>query len=247
MIMEVTLLAMTQDWQKVVYTAAKTCTTDIDPHTLFQEDHETFEAYFDEDLHVTHTEEFNKLINHLYKSGHWSIFEHVNVTFAIKGLTRQTTHQLVRHRHFSFSQQSMRAVNMEYAEMDYPLRYEMHNWFEPVSAYRSLIAKGISPEDARRVLPIGTKTNIVLTANLRALIEFYSVRACSMAQKEITILANKMRRVLTIESKLLASMLMIKCERMGYCNELKNKEGKLCKVRPTFELLKLKVKSLEFS
>jgi thymidylate synthase (FAD) len=145
-------------------------------------------------------EYMEKILRRLYISGHSSVFEHASFTFAIEGVSRALTHQLVRHRiGFSYSQQSQRYVkeaNAEYitphnmtAEQHakYQRRMKMiHEW------YLEAIEEGVTPEDARYYLPNAWETKIIVTANARALLNFLEERLCNKAQWEIRELAEKM-------------------------------------------------------
>lgn len=223
--MNVEILAYPIEWQRIIWTAARTCYSEVFPTRIWQD--------------FPSQEEFNKMFDHLYKSGHWSVFEHINFTVAVEQVTRQTTHQLVRHRHFSFSQQSMRYVQFgDNVEIDLP----EGEWYWDIGiqakylsldAYQQGIEKYDLPaEDVRRILPIGTKTNIVFTANLRALMDFSSVRRCVLAQKEINALADELRRKIHKIDSRLGNTLMIKCQRSGVCDEERNVDNKVCNIRP---------------
>lgn len=141
-------------------------------------------------------------------SGHESVLEHWSATFAVSGVSRALTHQLVRHRIASYSQQSQRYVDMgkfEYVTPDsisrrregnvdpyfYLQEYE-HLMDEISKLYQGMIIGGIPEEDARYILPNACTTNIVVSMNARQLRHFFALRCCERAQKEIRELANKM-------------------------------------------------------
>jgi len=162
----------------------------------------------------------------------------------------------------------MRYVKLENAEFDIPDQYggildlmtegheyDVENFFRDIYHYgvngaitnthldkefQVKFSDPMPPEDARRILPIGTKTNIVFSANLRALIDFCSVRRCVMAQTEIHKLANAIRREIYKIDPLLGRVLMIKCEKSGACDEERNKDNKVCGIRPHIDSLNLK-------
>lgn len=134
--------------------------------------------------------------------------EHVSFTFALGGVSRALTHQLVRHRIASYSQQSQRYVDG--SDFDYLIPPEIRKnpeslaRFEGImreigSAYRDL--KGLleeagrtgskANEDARFVLPQATASNIVVTMNCRALLNFFEHRCCRRAQWEIRHVADE--------------------------------------------------------
>lgn len=135
-------------------------------------------------------------------SGHLSALEHASYTFAIDGVSRSLTHQLVRHRLASYNQQSQRYVTYAdepsfivpptvaadervAATFDAAMRASF-------AAYRELLGAGIPAEDARYVLPNAMETKIVVTMNVRELLHFFELRCCKRAQWEIRALACEM-------------------------------------------------------
>lgn len=146
-------------------------------------------------------EKAKKLIRELVKRGHTSVLEHAVFTFSIEGVSRVCTHQLVRHRIASYSQQSQRYVKLTGASVVVPpsiaSKPEAKEVFdkavrECLKAYQELLKLGIPPEDARFVVPQGVRTNIVVTMNARSLLNFFELRCCYRAQWEIRQLAWKM-------------------------------------------------------
>ena len=168
------------------------------------------EKYFSEKA-----KEAKRLFNHIVKSGHTSTLEHLNFTFAIEGVSRALLAQLTRHRHMSFSVQSQRYVKFssgsrsggfDYVLPDSVAENHVEKDFdrfmiEVQKFYDYLIENGVPQEDARAVLPNATACNLVLTANLRTLLEFYEKRRPGNgAQKEITQLAEELKnRVIEVE------------------------------------------------
>lgn len=143
-----------------------------------------------------------RLITQIIKSGHHSTIEHASFTFAVEGVSRALTHQLVRHRVASFSQQSQRYVRAG-ESFDYILPPKIKNnkkareIFERTiknlaKDYKDLTDLGIDKEDARFLLPNAAETKIVITMNARELLHFLQLRMCNRAQWEIRIMANKM-------------------------------------------------------
>lgn len=135
--------------------------------------------------------------------GHLSTLEHVTFTFAIEGVSRVLTHQLVRHRIASYSQQSQRYVKEHDFETIVPAsiasKPEAKAKFDKLmteiqAMYDEFIALDIPAEDARYILPNATETKIVCTFNARSLLNFFSLRCCTRAQWEIRALANEMLR-----------------------------------------------------
>ena len=130
------------------------------------------------------------------ESGHGSTIEHVVFTFAISGVSRTLSHQLVRHRAgVAFDQQSQRYVKFKgaatmlphsIAEGDPDLRERYEEQVDgALGLYGELLGAGVPGEDARFVFPNATRTNLVMTTNLRALIHMSGLRLCTMAQWEI--------------------------------------------------------------
>lgn len=142
-----------------------------------------------------------KLVHKLVSMGHFSPIEHVSFTFAIEGVSRVLTHQLVRHRIASYSQQSQRYVAEHNFENIMPpsiaAKPEAKAKFEKLmvdiqNLYNEFTEIGIANEDARYVLPNAAETKIVCTFNARSLMNFFQLRCCTRAQWEIRELANKM-------------------------------------------------------
>jgi thymidylate synthase (FAD) len=152
-------------------------------------------------------------LRHILEVGHLSVLEHGTVTFYISGISRSLTHELIRHRHFSYSQLSQRYVPERDAAMVEPEVIandpELHERFmaaaeASVSAYNDLL-KGLEEkfadvpsatlrrkqarQAARAVLPNATETRIVVTGNYRAWRHFIAMRASEHADVEIRGLA----------------------------------------------------------
>lgn len=144
-----------------------------------------------------------KIIEFIKGCGHMSVLEHANFTFAISGVSRSLTHQLVRHRLASYSQQSQRYVDMKgFSYVTPPTIRDDETASKVFSVIMENLAKGyehletlgVPMEDARYILPNAACTNIVVTMNGRELWHFFSLRCCNRAQWEIKALANKMLR-----------------------------------------------------
>lgn len=142
-----------------------------------------------------------KLLRNLVKKGHGSVLEHCCFTFSIEGISRACSHQLVRHRIASYSQQSQRYVNGEKFGYVIPdkikynpalLKIYVDFMTETMNTYKCLVASGIPKEDARFILPNATTTNIVVTMNARELLHFIELRSSPRAQWEIRELAEEM-------------------------------------------------------
>lgn len=139
------------------------------------------------------------------QEGHESIVEHASFTFLVEGISRACSHQLVRHRIASYSQESQRYCEMR---KDDPLvtppaveaDEEAHAvWQRAIDelgeAYQALRERGIHKEDARFLLPNAMATRIVVTMNARSLRHFFDVRLHPSAQWEIRALARDMLRL----------------------------------------------------
>jgi thymidylate synthase (FAD) len=144
-----------------------------------------------------------KFLKARIREGHESIIEHASVTFDIRGISRTCSHQLVRHRIASYSQESQRYVDMSAPEFVIPPSVAenleaMVAWDEfmgqVADTYHRLRALGIRKEDARFVLPNAAATRIIVTMNFRTLRHFFSVRCDKAAQWEIRHLALEMLR-----------------------------------------------------
>lgn len=142
---------------------------------------------------------------HCFELGHMSVFEHVSVTWKISGISRACSHQLVRHRLASFCQLSQRYVvvntDADWYVIPPSIRDDDRMLEEYASEmrrcaeyYKSLLDDGMKPEDARYVLPEATKTDIIVTMNLREFMSFYRARSDKAAQWEIRELAEDMMR-----------------------------------------------------
>lgn len=154
-----------------------------------------------DDLQKIDEKEEANFIEKIIKLNHLSVVEHASFTFAIEGISRVTSHQLVRHRIASFSQQSQRYVKKKDFEYIIPPRIkkkkELKAIFEKVikdinTAYTKLLDNGIPAEDARFLLPNACETKIITTMNARELLHFFKLRCAKTSQWEIRELANLM-------------------------------------------------------
>ncbi len=185
--MDVKLLNYTQDCQEMVAKAAKLC----------------YSASTIDDLidRVDNTD-VSQFVKKLIDIGHHSVFEHISFSFGIEGVSRVLSHQLVRHRIASYSQQSQRYVRLdntfsfivpESIEGSRPAYEEFCNLMKLThKIYKALLDDGIPAEDARYILPNATETKIFVTMNARSLLHFFEVRCCNRAQWEIRELATRM-------------------------------------------------------
>jgi thymidylate synthase (FAD) len=144
-----------------------------------------------------------KFLQARIREGHESIIEHASVSFEITGISRACSHQLVRHRIASYSQESQRYVDMLAPEFvippsvaDNPEAMAIWDQFmdQVAETYGRLREQGVRKEDARFILPNATATRIIVTMNFRSLRHFFSVRCDRAAQWEIRALALEMLR-----------------------------------------------------
>ncbi len=209
--MEVKLLNHTPEPEKTVYLAARQC----------------FSLNFPEE---GSKEDWKRLIGFLISHQHFSPFEHISFTFSIQEISRACSHQLVRHRLASYSQQSQRRVS-----------FEEFNWITPPKIARQTLAREtfqkcisqiqdaiaglhclkIPIEDIRYLLPQAVTTKIIVTMNARELFHFFEERLCKMAQREIRELANKMLQLCRKVSPVIFNHSGPKCKRLNYCPERK--------------------------
>lgn len=185
--MQVELLYHTPDPERAIATAARLCYAPVGAKELME---------------TMPEERVHSVLSTIMESGHFSTLEHASYTFAVDGVSRALTHQLVRHRLASFNQQSQRYVRFKEGipavkPPSIEENPEANAIFEEAlqasaNAYAKLVELGIAAEDARFVLPNATETKIVITMNVRELLHFFDVRCCNRAQWEIRELAWKM-------------------------------------------------------
>lgn len=220
--MKVTILSTTNKPIETLYRAFKTCVSKCTPTEVKIPIIETS---------IGDIPDKNKMIDLIKRHiNHESVLEHINFTFSIEGVSRSLSHQLVRHRLASYSQQSQRYTNGENFDFIIPdtiknspkMLEEFKDHIEDTKLrYKRMINFGIPKEDARSILPNATTTNLVMTVNLRELRHFYSERSCIHAQQEIRQLANKMIEL--VKEKL--DFIDYKAKKCGVtCFECKNKQ-----------------------
>ncbi len=180
-------------------------------------------------------EDAKKLINTILAAGHLSPCEHASFTFAIEGVSRSLSHQLVRHRIASYSQQSQRYVSESGFKYVVPptiagnpkARDLYDKQIEEIrEAYRKL-AEIVPKEDARYILPNACETKLVMTMNCRSLYNFFERRLCNRAQWEIRELAREMLECVQQVAPNLFSWIGSPCEMRGYCPEGNMSCGKI--------------------
>ena len=182
--MKIELLFITPNAEKLIETAGRTSYLSFDKQREGSE---------------------KKFIRMLIKRGHYSVLEHAYATFRISGVSRAFTHQLVRHRLCSFTQQSQRRVdesNFRYVEPpSIKNKVEAHKIFNGFmeyarKTYTKLAEMNIPKEDARYVLPNAIESQIVVTANLREWRHIVELRGSPNAQWEIRKAAIEILKIL---------------------------------------------------
>ena len=225
--MHVELLIQTPDPEQVVAAAARLCYSN---------------ASIDELMEKSRTDR-QQFLEKILSLGHHSVLEHVSFSFGIEGISRACSHQLVRHRLASYSQQSQRYVSHKkrfsavtpdsiVARPDLNQRYqqlleEIHQF------YGELLDAGIPAEDARFLLPNAATTKIIVTMNGRELRHFFALRGCRRAQWEIQALAKQMLKLVKPVAPTLFAKAGPGCV-AGPCPEGKMTCGEIVAVREEF-------------
>jgi thymidylate synthase (FAD) len=228
--MLVQLLTHTPEPEHVVAAAARLCYSDASISQLLDRA----------------PEQAPKLLRKILDMGHLSVLEHVSFTFGIEGISRACSHQLVRHRIASYSQQSQRYVSHEapfeaVVPESIAARPELAARFDRYLAathelYRELLEAGIPAEDARFVLPNAAATKLVMTMNARELHHFFALRCCRRAQWEIRAMAREMLRLCCQAAPLLFADAGPGCLR-GACPEGSMTCGEAAAVRKEYKEL----------
>lgn len=158
------------------------------------------------------------LVKHLYKNGHHSVFEHIYFTFKIEGISRACSHQLVRHRHCSFTQRSQRYCSEDGFGFVTPPTIKNDTELDHYNDYMRLLVSpnyselqtmGVPNEDARYILPNACETSLYMSLNLREFIHLCNERLCTRAQWEIREMVRQMVEQVDPE---LHFMLVPKCK-----------------------------------
>jgi len=212
----VNILSAPDNVLKTIYTACRTCYSAQYPIEIWEKD--------------VDTDKMLSLVRKVLSSGHHSTIEHCQFVFSISGVSRACTHQLVRHRHMSFSQKSQRYVT-EKGQFEYiipptikksELLDEYHEFMAKTSEfYARMIERGIPAEDARFILPNAASSSLVASLNLRELIHLANLRLCTNAQYEIRVLVKKMCELVVEKEPWLSKYLVPKCEAKGFCDQIR--------------------------
>lgn len=234
--MKVTLLEHTPNPEQLIAMAAKLCYSKVGVDQLKEKlDKKSVQSF----------------LQRLVDLGHESPLEHINFTFGIEGISRACSHQLVRHRISSISQQSQRYVNLdesfEYITPDC-IKEDLHCKEVYDNIMKNLhgdyvclteilkdtfVKQGINEksaekkaiENARYVLPNACETKMVVTMNARSLLNFFNKRCCNRAQDEIRHLADEMLKLCREVAPMIFSHAGAPCTH-GECTEGKMSCGK---------------------
>lgn len=195
--LQVILLRYTSDPEELVAQAAKLCYSPASLDDLKKQIESKNQANF---------------IEKLTEMRHLSPLEHATFTFGIEGISRSCSHQIVRHRLASYSQQSQRYVGQQSGKTEgfhfiVPPGVEKSgkkSWFlekmHTIQQWYDELVEALGDcgesafEDARFLLPNAAETKIIITMNARELLHFFRVRCCNRAQWEIRNMATEMLR-----------------------------------------------------
>ena len=216
--MKVKLLRYTADAELLCGTAAQTTIKSGKPSEI---------------LEKIDSETAKRKIKMVTGYGHASVIEHASFTFSLEDVSRAMTHQLVRHRIASYTQQSQRYVTYDTLEKyvtppsitdNDEAKKTFDDTLEKISeTYQKLLKIGIPKEDARFILPNAAKTNIIVTMNARELRHFFNLRCCARAQWEIIEIAVEMLKQAKKAAPALFENCGPTCVELGYCTEGKMK------------------------
>ena len=222
----VRLLSMTRNPRKTIYIAARLCYS----NKSFDE--------LEEEYNTKSSVKISEFLIGLYRSGHHSVFEHVNFVFGIENATRNMLAQISRHRFIQLSVRGQRYNKVNEGSFVMPdlsgLKQEENGldakdvkegidglYWDIQNTYEELVREGISKDQARTILPGGTITNMVASCNLRELMHFCGLRMCRRASEEIRWFATEMKKAVykELQDSTIDAMLCPKCEVYGICFE----------------------------
>jgi thymidylate synthase (FAD) len=211
--LNISLIQTPTDAEDIIYKAFRQC----------------YSSQFVDDMPNKTVSEKQQFIKNVLETGHTSPIEHVSFTFAIEGISRALSHQLVRHRIASYSQQSQRYVKENIFDYITPPSIQKNKYalekYQEFMTYANQfyheLCECVKAEDARFVLPNAAETKIVVTMNCRSLFNFFELRCCERAQWEIKNLADRMLSLVKNELPVIFENCGAKCHRLGYCPETK--------------------------
>jgi len=219
--MEVEVLSYTKDAEKTCALSMRSTRTKEPAHELWKQnwitecpekvDRKDFDICPREerteekcDYHYVCAPRFLRLAR---KTKHFGVFEHATFTVSVSGISRSCTHQLVRHRLFSYLQSSSRRIDFsEFTPNDFirPRSFDKaasnqkfrETIDQNIKLYDELVKKGVPKEDARFILPQATPQHIVITGNARNWLHFFFLRMSKEAQWEIREMAKLIHKKL---------------------------------------------------
>lgn len=246
---EVRLVQMSENPVGLMYLAARNCYSAGGPFELIEQAGFVTTYHSSEGTSAKSKEDMWKLVGNVLESGHESVAEHVYFTFAVEGIPRYTMAQVTRHRHCSFSIQSQRYVEIKEDPRNLKVLYDavleedmgavsclrdiLNKYFTDVDEnnfllltgilmlYLKDIATGKKAEDARAILPNCTKTNMIMSVNLRELMHIAELRLCKRAQKDIQDMVQQMCDLVVAREPLFEKLLAKPCVKYGKCKEKK--------------------------
>ena len=213
---KVKLVAHTPNPEMAVAVAARTCMRDTD--------YEDFYAEMNE-------EDAQRILGSVITSNHHSVLEHANFTFAISGVSRVLTHQLVRHRIASYCQLSQQRTDSSQLQFTVPPEIEenpeLAEEYNRLMAscqdlYKRLVRRGIPKGSARYMLPSAFNTRITMTINARSLFNLLAQRKCGVEEWEFQEVAQLMHRELMKVAPNIFWYAGPACETQGHCPEEAN-------------------------
>jgi len=210
---QVKLVAHTPNPELVVAVAARTCIKNMDYEATCVELRE---------------EDIERILRAVILKNHHSVLEHVNFTFAISGVSRVLTHQLVRHRIASYSQLSQQRTDSSRLQFTIPPEIQQHpelaeeyqsTMVRCQELYKRFVQCGISRGSARYILPSGFTTRIVATMNARSLFNLLAQRECEVEEWEFRQVAHLMHAKLIKVAPDIFRFAGPPCETYGFCPE----------------------------
>ena len=139
--------------------------------------------------------------------GHLATLRFAHATFRVSGISRSCSHQFVRSKHLDFLQRSQRYCKEDEAEFVEPNLTSLSNlnimrthYQNSLFLYEQLLSQGVKKEDARFVLPEATTTELIVTGNFQAWIDFIKLRADTHAQWEVRNVAREINNILATET-----------------------------------------------
>ena len=210
---QVKLVNHTSDPELIVAAAARACIRNLDYETVCAE--------------LSH-EDVQRILRSIIEKNHHSPLEHANFTFAISGVSRVLTHQLVRHRIASHSQLSQQRTDSSRLQFTVPPEIQQYpklaEEYQDMMGrcqelYRRFVQCGISRGSARYVLPSAFNTRIVTTMNARSLLNLLAQRECEVEEWEFRQVALLMHGELMKVAPSIFRFAGPPCEIRGYCPE----------------------------